>query len=109
MKEFTKAEVRQVMPVALLRSQGWAYWMLSALPVDPDWEGQRAFRFTVVPLANPEDKVHLQKGIIRIEPGQEQTVYSHARHLVTTDFSVEYTSNVGPIWVEKLEPALEVN
>lgn len=101
LKLFQSEEVKQVFPVGILRSQGVAYWLLRLEPLKPDWEDGKATRFPVVPLGNLEPRANLRKGSVIID-NESHNVYSYARHLVTTDFSIEYLGTIGPVWIEEI-------
>ena len=81
-------ETRTVKPYGMIYSQGREYFLLQPFPLESDsweWEGEhrKAFRFVVVPR-----KVICRQDI-DIKPFVKN-IYSHARHIVTTSFNVEY-------------------
>ena len=80
-------KTRTVKPFGMLYSQHREYFLLQPFPIRSDsweWEGEhrKAFRFVVVP-KNAISQV--QEENYRLRP-----VYSHARHIVTTAFNIEY-------------------
>ena len=77
-------KTRKVKPYGMLYSHGREYFLLKPFPLESDsweWEGEhrQAFRFVVVPRK-------ALKAVWAFGPN----VYSHARHIVTTSFNLEY-------------------
>jgi hypothetical protein len=84
----------------MLYSQGREYFVLRPEPIPGDsWEGDNAYRWLVVP--NKEigrKKMKESEGIHTYE--YWVSVYSFARHIVTTAFVVDYASGMPEIYVE---------
>jgi len=77
-----------VKPYGMLYSQKREYFLLSPEPIRGDsWESITAYRFAVVPRKKP-DYAH---------------AYPHARHIVVTDFVIEYSPAMPEIEVRQLD------
>jgi hypothetical protein len=84
---------KQVQPCGMLYSNGREYFLLRPSPEKQlfDWEKWNTFRWLVVP-NNPidEKKLNVDKTV---------WVYSYPRHVITTNFSIEFMANLSKILV----------
>lgn len=92
---------KEVLPCGKLYSNGKEYFLLRPSPEKQlfDWEKWNTFRWLVVP-SNPIDKEKLDSDKI-------VWVYSYKRHLITTNFSIEFLSNAKKIWIWDIGDELE--
>ena len=90
MEEIFQNNLREEQPVGVLHAVGKKFWLLSPEPLpNESWEGENCYRFLVTP-KEP------------IEVGKDVPVYAHARHIVTTNFTIEYSTHIPAIWRKKL-------
>jgi len=86
-------EYKTVKPYAMLYSQGREYFLLFPEPLEQDsWEQFGTYRFVVVPRRPTVDANH-------------GTAYPHARHIVTTSFTIEF-ADMPEITIKLAEPDL---
>ena len=83
-------ELKEELPCGILHTFGKKFWLLHPEPLPNDgWEGCNAQRF----LATPFENVALR--------GTEK-VFAHARHVVTSAYTIEYSSHLPKIYRHKL-------
>ena len=90
-----------VKPYAMLYSQGREYFLLFPEPLEQDsWEQSGTYRFVVVPR-----KVITTRLVGDWFQKRRENIYSHARHIVTTSFTIEF-ANMPEIVIKLAEPDL---
>jgi hypothetical protein len=87
----------------MLYSQGREYFVLRPEPIPGDsWEGDNAYRWLVVP--NKEiGRKKMKEGESVYAYEYWVSVYSFARHIVTTAFVVDYAAGMPEIYIETLD------
>jgi hypothetical protein len=88
--EMFEEELKEELPCGVLHTFDKKFWLLHPDPLPNDeWEGCNAQRF----LATPYEPVALRG---------KMKVYAHARHVVTSAYTVEYSSHLPKIYRRKL-------
>lgn len=92
---------KEVQPVGMIYSNGREYFLLRPSPEKQlmEWEKWDTFRWLVVP-SNPIDER-------KINVDETVWVYSYKRHLITTNFSVEFLASMNKIWAWDIGDELE--
>ncbi|MHA2329755.1 MAG: hypothetical protein ACXACR_14665 [Candidatus Hodarchaeales archaeon] len=74
-------KTKTVKPYAMLYSQGREYFLLFPEPLEQDsWEQSGTYRFVVVP----------RTAVSSVDAHGILHPYPHARHIVTTSFTIEF-------------------
>ena len=81
--------VKKVKPCGMLYSHQREYFLLNPFPLQRDWELDTERRFVVV----PRKAINLPS---------EFPIYSHARHIVTNAYTIEY-ADIPEIEIKEIE------
>jgi len=80
------ASFKKVMPCGKLHVEGKIFWLLNPDPLPAaEWQGKNVIRWLCVPFEQVGTNSHLDE--------VEVFIYSYARHVVSSAFTVEYLYN----------------